>query len=454
MVFPIGVEFAVSFFAALRIGAVVSWLDPKGPEFLAMRLAALAPAYIATTPFIAGQLGAFAERVIAPDAPAPVPDTFSYTYDPGAPCLQLWSPLHAAAVSVSADAVSAGALRDATSCLGLRPGDALAAPGFHAMQHQPALLCAAWRVGAAYVHLDEADAVREPALLDQPLRTVGVSVRVRDAYVRARRGQRPPWAHIVRNPEEPCDWEAWRAFFEGCDLGDTLVSNLVIDAASAGALLCSPRRPARQALACLQNVVPAPGRAWQLLDFTRSGQPAVADVGVYAPLDGEDPDEGPIDPQYLVIARRDGEYLYGGTLEPRRSGRLYPVDEVVAIAAPLLDGAAVAVVTSGGAASEARFVLIGFTGGDPPHDPLHDDLRARIVAGLGEDAAPDQIALFPLYARRAPGASDGPIDPAWAQAQYLTGALFRKARSPMFQRLAAMRRSVRAASSPQEDAWR
>jgi hypothetical protein len=306
-------------------------------------------------------------------------------------------------------------------------------------------------VGAAYTQISEADAVRDPGLLDAPLRTLGVSPRVRDAYLQARRGHRPPWAHVVRNPEEPCDWEAWRAFLEGLDLGEVPISNLVLDAAAAGALLSSARRPGKHALAHLQSVIPAPGRPWQLLDFTRSGQPAAADAGVYARLaDGKKPK--PLEPQYLVLARRGAEYLYGGTLEPRRSGRRFPVDEVLAACAhaPFLDGAAVVPVVSGGSASQARFVLVGATGDEPraTFDAALDrrcgQLRARIVAALGDDAVPDQIVLFPLYARR----TDGAIDQAWIRAQYLGGLLFRKAQAPIFQRGVALRRSMRAAAAP------
>ena len=453
VIFPVGVEFAVSLMAALRLGAVVSWIDPQGPDFVATRLAALAPQRVATSPFLARPLGPFAKLVLPPDALAPLPETYSHTYAPGEVCLQLFSPLHApgAAAAVTAGAAYAGALRDGLACFALRPGDQLAAPGFHALQHQPAMLFAAWIVGAAYLHLDEADAVRDPALLEVPLRTLGVTPRVRDAYLQARRGHRPPWAHIVRNPEEPCDWEAWRAFLEGCDLGELPISNLVADAAAAGALLSSPRRPGKHVLAHLQSVMPAPGRPWQLLDFTRSGQPAAADAGVYARLgDGKKP--RPLDPQYLVLARRGAEYLYGGTLEPRRCGRLFPVDEVLAACAraPFLDGAAVVPVMSGGSASEARFVLVGFTGDEPRarFDAALDrrcaELRARIAAALGDDAVPDRVVLFPLYARR----TDGAIDRAWVQAQYLGGQLFRKARAPVFHRLTAARRSMRAAAAP------
>lgn len=453
VVLPFGAEFVVSLCAALRLGAVVSWLEPQGPDFVIHRLTTLAPKHLATDPFIARELGPFAELALPPDALAPLPETYSYTYAPGEVCLQLFSPLRSpidTAVPVTADAVYVGALRDGLACLGLRPGDHLAAPGFHALQHQPALVFAAWIIGAAYTHITEQDAVRDPALVGTtPLRTMGLTPRVRDAYLQAFRGHRPPWGHVVRNPEEPCDWEAWQTFLEACDLGEVPISNLVMDAAAAGALLCSARRPGKHYLPYLQCVVPAPGRPWQLLDFTRSGQPAAADAGVYARVAaGKKPK--PLEPQYLVLARRGGEYLYGGTLEPRRCGRLFPVDEVLAVAAraAFLDGAAVVPVVSGGSASEARFVLVGFTGDEPTaafdaaREPRCAELRRLVAAALGAEVVPDRIELFPLYPRRIKAA----VDLAWCQGQYLGGILFRKARAPIFQRLVALRRSVRAAA--------
>lgn len=454
VILPFGAELAISILAGLRLGAVVSWLDPLGPDFVANRLGALKAKHVATEPFLARVLGVDEKLVLPPDALAPLPETYSHTYGPDEPCLQLISPLrtkHRLAVPVAAADVYTGALRDGLACLALRPGDALAAPGFHALQHQPALLFAALILGAAYVHVAEADAVREPALLeDTPLRTLGLTPRVRDAYLAARRGTKPPWAHVMRNPEERCDWEAWRDFLDGCDLGEAAWSTLVVEAAAAGALLSSARRRGKDYLPHLQEVVPAPGRPWQLLDFTRSGQPAAADAGIYARVTQEKKPK-PLDPQYLVVARRGDEYLYGGTFAPRRVGRVYPADEVIEVCAraTFLDGAAVVAVLSGGSASEARFLLVGFTGEEPTAAfdaalaPRRAALQELLAGALGDDALPDRIELFPLYARKQKTATDA----AWAEGQYLGGTLFQKAHTPIFRRLGALRRSVRAAAA-------
>jgi hypothetical protein len=96
---------------------------------------------------------------------------------------------------------------------------------------------------------------------------------------------------------------------------------------------------------------------------------------------------------------------------------------------------------------------VGFTGDEPNAafdaslQPRCAELRAMIAAALGAEHVPDRIDLFPLYARRIDAKPDAKTDLDWSGAQYLGGLLFRKARTPIFQRLAALRRSLRAAAA-------
>ncbi|MEM9458704.1 MAG: hypothetical protein AAGF11_31295 [Myxococcota bacterium] len=202
------------------------------------------------------------------------------------------------------------------------------------------------------------------------------------------------------------------------------------------------------------NVVPAPGRPWTLLDFSRTGQRSVGEVGVYAPLVFEptEPtaptDPTPAEPQYIALGRRrDDEYLYGGTIEPRRSGRVYPAQEVLAALddCPFLDSASITTVAAGGSTLAQRFVLLGFLGheSDERFAALRPARSAELLRmlsrRLGEDLLPDRIELFPLHARRKQDA----VDHDWCQRQYVTGALFQKARTPMFRHMAALRQTTR-----------
>ncbi len=445
---PFGVEAVVSLLAGLRIGACVSLLEASAPAYVSRRLEALAPQHIASEPFYLPWLGAQAELLLDPDGIEPRPSAASHTYAPTEPCALSFSPLRRppeVPVPLAASLAYLGALRDGTLTLALRAGDSLAAPGLHREQHQPGLLFAALAAGATFVHIPAADAVRDPALLDAtPLRCVGLDAATCEARLRVPGPASHAWKHVFRNPEEPTDWEAWRELIEAHGLAKTAMSNVVFESASGGTLLSSPRRAGSQHLAALMNVVPAAGRPWMLLDFTRTGQPSVADAGVYAPARGEPGKEAPLEPQHIAVGRRrGGEYLYGGTLEPRRSGRVYPVEEVLAALddCPFLYGASVVTVPAGGATLAWRFVLLGFCGHEPAArfdalaEPRREELRRMLTTRLGEALLPDRIELFPLLPRMLADA----VDHAWCQAQYTTGTLFSKARTPVFRRLGELR---------------
>lgn len=455
VVLPFGLECIVSILSALRLGARVSWLEPGGPDYLALRLGALAPEHVATEPFYAPVLGDAAGLALA-SGPAPAwPGSSSHSYLPGEVCAELFSPLRSephVPVALSCDDAFLGALRDGAVALALRPGDHLAAPGFDALQHQPALLFAALVMGATFVHLTADDVTRDPGLLTAfPLRSLGLTAEARDALLRARTVRRPAWAHVFKNIEEPTEWESWREAIDALGLEDTPMSNLLVEAASGGALLCSPRRAGKAQLGALMNIAPAAGRAWRLLDFTGTGQPAASDVGVFAPLAKvvAAGDAGElVDPRHVVMGRRRGaEYLYGGTIGARRSGRTYPEQEVLTVLSdcPFLDGASVVAVVAGGPTVDHRFILLGFTGAEP--DGRFEALRAlrveellRVLSTrLTPDFLPDKIELFPCHARRQ---GDGQVDQAWCRSQYLTGALFLKVQCPVFAQLTALRGAV------------
>lgn len=463
VVLPPGPDWAVAVLTGLRMGLCVSMLPPLGDRYLARRLEAIAPAHIVTDALHAPLLAGFEDRILAenagtPEAPAmdapaaaasPAMADRSYTYQADEPCALLLSPLRrppeAPVPLTSADAYHK-ALRDGLIAYALRPGDNLAAPGFHFVQHQPSLLLAALLAGATWVEVSVDAIERDPAqILALPLRCLGLAPALRDLLLAAGLRTRPAWGHWFKNPEEPLDWIAWRDFIEAYGLQDVPASNVLVEASSGGCVLLSPRRAGRDQLASLMNVRPAPGTPWCLLDVTGSGQPAAGDAGVLAPL----VDAAPASPDHVLLSRlRGSEYLYAGNLEPRRAGRVYPDAEVLAAIADLdfVTGASVVPVVAGGAVTRYCFVLLVFTGAE---DPAHaarvrgqraDELARCIRARLGEDFVPDRVELFPLYARKA---EDGTVDHAWCHVQYLTGTLFRKANTPVFRHLTALRRACR-----------
>lgn len=448
VVLPFGIECVIAMLAALLLGACVSLLDPGGPDHLALRLGALAPQHIATDSFYLPVLGGFAKLALGTEPGSPGVGTQSHWYRSGEGCAALFSPLRRPPhlpVPLRCDELFLGALRDGALIFALRPGDHLAAPGFDTLQHQPALLFAALAMGATYVHIEAGEALRDPQLLEKfPLRSVGITAGLCEVLLRSRI-ERPRWAHVFRNPEEPTDWESWRDLIDALGLAQTPMSNVVVEAAAGGSLLCSVRRPGQAHLGALMNVVPAAGRPWKLLDFTGSGQAAVGEVGVFAPLAQLDgPEDGDLLDPHIVLARRHGgEFLYGGATEPRRCGRVYPLPEVLAMLedCPFLRGASLVAVPAGGPTLEHRFVLLGFTGDEPSatFETLRvartEELRRVLGTRLTPELLPDRIELFPCFAREV----DDKVDHAWCQSQFYSGSLHAKVRTPVFQRLTALR---------------
>ncbi|CAM3112328.1 long-chain fatty acid--CoA ligase [Corallococcus sp. ZKHCc1 1396] len=448
LVYGVGQELLVSLMATLQLGGCFTLLPPLGPRAMAARLEALAPDFIAAEPHQLPILRGH-EKLLLQSRGGGSPGFSSHTYKPGDVVGLIFSPLvdppHTPVPLTAGDAWK-GALGDGLLTFGLAPGEVLAAPDFPVLQHLPALLFATLLRGATYLHLDMADLEQNPApLLEQPLRSLGVTPRLRDLLLKHRTGAMRNVLHWFRNPEEPYDAQAWRAWVKQCGLQAVPSSNVLIDAAAGGAVLVSSRGVNDPQADVHTDVFPVPGRAWTLKDPNQSGQGAPTDVGVFTLL----PDKGR-PPGHVLLARIRSRYHYGGTRGFRHDGRAYPVKEVTAAleGVSFLVGTSVVPVSTGGLASHARFVLLAFTGHEPAPPEGEQEIRRRIEMLLGGDFLPDRIAFFPLFPHRKKGA----VDDAWCASQFFTGALHRKSTDPMFQALTALRgRLLESAGNPGED---
>ncbi|AUX29119.1 MULTISPECIES: AMP-binding protein [Sorangium] len=441
LVLPLGVDWLVAFAAALRLGLVVSFLAPAGEHALLRRLKALDPAHVVVDP-AAPPLGPFAERALRLVEGGPPHAAPPHAYAPDEPCARLFSPLRAPLaepVDLAAEIAWQNAYRDAVFAyrLGAGAGDALALPGFPPQQHQPAALMATMLAGASFVHLPLADIEANPALLhEQPITTLGVAPALCELLRKTPLGPPPKLRHWLKSVDEPLDWVAWNDFVRRNDLGKIPTSNLLVDAASGGAVLFSARRPGSlQALA-----LPAPGRPFALFDAAGSGEPAAGGVGVFVPMPGGDPEKD----GWFLLARRGSEYLWGSTLAPRRAGRVFPASEVVerASAIPGVAGACVLPIATGDPGARWAFALLVFTGAArslaaAPAPPAAA-VEAALREDLGPDFVPDRISVFPLFPRR----KGGKVDAEWCRRQYSSGLLVRKASHPVFRRLAELRGSL------------
>ncbi|OJH40302.1 AMP-binding protein [Cystobacter ferrugineus] len=431
LLYPVGSELLISLAAALGLGACISLLPPQGRQFIAHRLATLEPDHIATEPHQTLLVAGFEKKVLQSRGQA-APAFTSHTARPEEPVGLLFSPLVEPAgtpVVLTAEDAWRGALVDGLLTFGLGPGEHLCAPGYHFLQHLPAFLLTTLLRGATYLHLELADLETNPALLtEHPVRALGVTPALRDLLLRARTPLKNV-AHWFRNPEDPIDWLAWRAWVKQCGMAAVPSANVLVDPSAGGAVLASPR----QVRDLHTEAPPAAGRSWALRDVNMSGQHAPGDLGVFTLLpDKERP------PGYVVLTRAYGVYHYGGPRTARRDGRVYPGAEVSRAVEqlPFVRAATVVQAPTGGVAGHYRQVLLVFTGAQKPNEGAWmQDIRRYLELQMGGEHLPDRTEFIPLYARRVKGR----VDEEWCRSQYLTGALHRKSSDPLFRSLTELR---------------
>lgn len=434
VVLPAGVEHAVAVLTGLRMGLVVSTLEPYGPAFVRSRLEALSPKFTVTSERVANAMRlppAQVLPVVAGAREGGAPPVASYA--PDAPVFSLLSPFDAAGepVELAAGAVYASLLRDGLVVLGLEASDVLAAPGFDPTQASPHLLLAALAAGACYATIEAADFEGDPKLAERArLSVLGVGSELRERILARGADWLPATGRAwFKDLSGVLDVERWDELARALAGKKLPGFNVLVNAATGGVELFSPRatRPV-----CLR-AWPVPGRGFQLSEVAAGDLPVLNDVGVYTVMDGEDPVELPL-PRMLLAARDDG-YLFVGTIDLGPASQVFPCADVARVAAqlPAVRHASV-VIGPGRLMNDARTVLVVFTddarGADgrielPVKIPA---IKARIAAEMGERFVPDRIAIYPLRPRLV----DGVIDEAWCRSQFLSGSLDTKARSEMF----------------------
>jgi hypothetical protein len=457
LLLPVGPDLLISLLTALRLGLQISYLPPGGDRFVARRLAALKPDHIAADPAYRLDLGDFAAKLLPdePAAPRGEPHRTSASYLTGTPVGRFFSPFSKTPhlpQALAVDDLYLRALRDGIVALGLRRGDAVAAPDLDPLPHQPALLLAVLLGGGTYVHLTAREIAEDPRLLHaRPLRTLGISRRLRDVLFRSGGNLSKACGHWFRTANESTDLARWHEFARALGLDAVPASSLHYDSAAGGALFFSTRRKGGVHL----PVLPSAGVAWSLADLSGSGREAAGTHGFFAPARTG----GKAAPGTAILARNENEWFFVGTMDPVRRGYTYPRDEVLACVAELSIGreASIVPVPSGGHENPFLFILVVFVGGASPSEideraaAWSAEIENAIARHLGEDWLPDRIDFYPLYAR----SREGRLDHDWIRSQYLTGALERKRRGEADRlltalRAAAVRRERWAEIPPQE----
>lgn len=434
---PLGRDYLIALAAALRLGACASFLPPDYDRFLALRLAGAKPKRIVFDPRRKPPIGDLDKLFLDIELRGRASRVPPCSFAPDEPCAAILSPARAPLgkpTLLSAEDALLNALRDAFIVYRLSPGRSLAAPGLHSGQHFPALLFATLLAGATFVHIDIDDIAADPSLLSaSPINVLAVPHALCEILRAQPLGSIPGLQHWIRPVDEPLDWLAYRDFISKNNLAEIPASNFLADAASGGCLLFSTRRPGSPSA----RVMPSAGRPFALFD-PASGELATAEHGLFVPL----PSKKPLEDGFFIIARQGAEYLYGSTRTPRRAARIIPESEITALLAelPFVAGSCIAPVP-GSPGARFDFHLVVYTGARPGEDPdaLLEKRRAAIEKEirerLGPDAQPDRIELFALFPVRA----GQKVDESACRAQYLSGRLERKARSPALQMLAELR---------------
>lgn len=455
---PPGEALVVCLFAALRTGAVVSVLLPRGQRYVATRIGELKPALILTERLYA--------RLCPSSAPPPhilggqpeeplrrnLPDDRTHTYPPLAPAFAVCSPLRSpphAAVELSAQQAYGLALRDALCVLSLKPGDGLCAPlpDFDPAQYYPGLILATFLAGATFVFCDSEALGKDPSLVARlGITCLGLSCALRDALRRLPTGACAPLARLhvwFRDVLEPVDIAAWRDLDQRCNLAQVPRFNWVYEAAHGGALLTSARYRGDATL----QVWPAAGWGWKLspADVMGSSQGAPGQHGVFLPAGFKKPQA------FILLAKvprsaGDG-YLIGGTLTPRRTGHIYPQDEVAAVLTELpgVLGVSALALPEGSEPLRSSFILLLFLGTGRGGRNLRSAIERQITFSLGPEFQPDHIELYPLFPRRLgppdKPLAERPLDHAWCRTNYIIGALAQKTTRRSMQLLCELRQA-------------
>lgn len=433
VVLPAGVEYATAILAAIRMGLVITAIEPHGPSFVRRAMEAVEPDYTVSSERIASAVRLPVKELLPVAGTRDTGAPPACSYAPDDVVFALISPFADGEdpVEITAAALHAALIRDGLVVLGLETSDVLAAPGFDPSVAQPHLMLAAFAAGACFAAVGVPDLDAEPRLAERArLSVVGVDRVLRERlFARAGDGFPATLRAWFKNLSDVLDVDRWEAF--GRLLADRKVPgfNVFVSAATGGVELFSPRGSPP---ACLR-AWPAPGRAFQLSEVAAGALSALNETGVYTPMDGEDPLDLPL--PHLLLLRRDEGYLFAGAINLGPDAKAYPRAEIARVAEqiPAVRHAAV-VVGPGHWMNDARTVLVVFT--DDARDPdgrialpvTVPEIRARVLREMGDRFTPDRIAIYPLRPRLAGDA----VDEGWCRSQYLGGALDAKARSEMF----------------------
>lgn len=430
-------RFLVALMAALKIGLIVSVLPPLGFSFLQRRIDAVAPDFIWTLEEHTPLLSQYRE-ILLPEAAAGSArgDSRSHSYTGSSPlalCFDSSAEPPDVPRELNAETAYLSAVRDGCVALGLRPGHAVAAPGFGLMESQPALLLACLLNGATYVHIEERDLARAPGLLaERPLNAVGVTEATRETLVGNGVEIGKSWDFWFRDPGESRDIAAWSEFVETAKLRDAFSGNQRWNASLGGCILFSAKRKGSPHA----HVLPAAGVQWSLADPADIKRDSLSGSGWFTVrLPGMD--EGIV--AGGMLGKAGNEWLFVRPVLSGCSGKCYPAAEILESISGIPYGSSccVAEVPATRADGSSQFGLLVFVGGKRVSEAsILESIRKKIAREMGKEFLPDFMQILALHPRRG---EDGGMDHAWCAREYLSGGLSRREKGEVYRRITDIR---------------
>lgn len=296
LLFDVGPAFIVCLLAAWHCGAAVCCIPPRGPAFVRNSLerlmqsedvesdAVFVVAGTAATPWVrhiaSSQSLAWDVDGVAPGTSHDKPHRFGAAEVAVRAFSHLsseWGP----PVALSAEQLYLGALRDGLMVFGLRAQEGVAAPGFCDVQYKPWLTWMCLACGAHFVDVSAFDEGTGETLFDGTIQFLGVRGELRDKLLsrqttlapRAVRG----W---FRDVGEDSTVEKWTALAQRMAPAGVRGMNYLANTAAGGSILYSAWTPNPERV----GVWRAPGLACELTEPNGTGMPALADMGMLAPI--------------------------------------------------------------------------------------------------------------------------------------------------------------------------
>ena len=434
ILYPQGPQKITAILAGLRLGLILTLLPPQGDSFVQKRLENLNPKWLVMDQLYRHRLAKnWQELSLTNTLSSLSPTRQPYLYSANETVLQSFDPTSLTPdipCLVDADTLYLGALRDGIFALGIKARQLCAAPDWHSMESEPALILAVLLKGATWVHIELADIEDKTIrLLEQPIDILGVSRSLRDVLRDNPLQGEKTWRYWFRHPAESADLTLWQDFIEQLELQDCYAGNLLWNTTIGGAVFFS----ARYLGLAHHEIVPAAGLLWQFGMIGNPELPCLDDSGRIA-LGKEI--EGEIiwtaTPHILALYLKAWHYL--GNYPRGRAARTYPRDEIMAVIRDCEPYLALIEVSVLAGDIDPRQVLLAF-GDNVDSDALHK----RIEFELGGEFLPDRIEILSSLPKFN---EEGGVNQEWCQLHYLTGELYRREHNKIFQSLSALKKKI------------